>query len=220
MSAIAEAPAALSARGVSRRYGPRVALEPTDLDVRTGEVVVLLGPNGAGKSTLLALLARALPPTAGTVDGLPPGAVGWAPQRPAQYGRLSATENLALFARLARLPDPDAAVEAALAGFELPRDDRPSAHLSVGNQQRLNLAIAFLGRPTLLLLDEPTASLDPPQARALWERIGRARDEGTGAVVATHVLDEALGADRVLVLRDGRVVFAGTPAEAAARDAE
>ena len=216
MSAAAEAPPALSARGVSRRYGPRVALEPTDLDVRTGEVVVLLGPNGAGKSTLLALLARALPPSSGSVEGLPPGAVGWAPQRQAQYGRLSAAENLALFARLARLGDPDAVVEAALAEFALPRDDRPSAHLSVGNQQRLNLAIAFLGQPRLLLLDEPTASLDPPQARALWERVRRALDAGAGAVVATHVLDEALAADRVLVLRDGRVVFAGSPAEHAA----
>jgi ABC-2 type transport system ATP-binding protein len=205
---------AVTARGVSRRYGPRVALEPTDLDVRTGEVVVLLGPNGAGKSTLLALLAGALPPTAGEVaTELPSAAVGWAPQRPAQYRRLSARENLALFARLLALDDPAAAAEAMLAEFGLPPDERPSAHLSVGNQQRLNLAIAFLGAPTLLLLDEPTASLDPPQARALWERISRARADGAGAVVATHVLDEALHADRVLSLQDGRVVFSGTPAE-------
>jgi ABC-2 type transport system ATP-binding protein len=206
--------AALAARGVMRRYGARVALEPTDLDVRTGEIVVLLGPNGAGKSTLLALLAGGLPPSAGeVVTELPPRAVGWAPQRPAQYGRLSARENLVLFARLLELEDPLRAAGNAIAELDLPDDDRPSAHLSVGNQQRLNLAIAFLGGPRLLLLDEPTASLDPEHAKALWDRIGRARAEGAGAVVATHVLDEALQADRVLALLDGRVVSTGTPAE-------
>ncbi len=213
-SATASAPVALTARGVTRRYGPRVALEPTDLELHAGEVVVLLGPNGAGKSTLLAVLAGALPATAGEVTTeLPAVAIGWAPQRPAQYRRLSARENLALFARLQRLTEPVETAEAMLAEFDLPPDGRPSAHLSVGNQQRLNLAIAFLGAPRLLLLDEPTASLDPPQARGLWERIGRARAEGTGAVVATHFLDETLQADRVLALRDGRVVFSGTPAE-------
>jgi len=212
-----EEPAALTARGVTRRYGRRVALEPTDLDVRPGEVVVLLGPNGAGKSTLLALLAGALPPSAGEVaTGLEPARIGWAPQRPAQYARLSARENLGLFARLLGVDSPDAAAGAMLTAFDLPADRTPSAHLSVGNQQRLNLAVAFLGEPTLLFLDEPTASLDPGQARSLWERIGAARAAGAGAVVATHLLDEALQADRVLVLQDGRVVFSGTPAEYAA----
>jgi ABC-2 type transport system ATP-binding protein len=191
---------------VTRRYGSRVALAPTDLDLRSGELVVLLGPNGAGKSTLLALLAGALPATAGEVTAeVPAVAIGWAPQRPAQYRRLSARENLALFARLLRLDDPGAATERMLAELELPDDDRPSAHLSVGNQQRLNLAIAFLGAPRVLLLDEPTASLDPEQAHALWERVGRARAAGAAVVVATHHLDEAVAADRVLTLRDGVV---------------
>jgi ABC-type multidrug transport system ATPase subunit len=198
--------AALTARGVTRRYGSRVALEPTDLDVAPGEIVVLLGPNGAGKSTLLALLAGALPPTAGQVaTGLTPAEIGWAPQRPAQYRRLSARENLELFARLLGLDDPDRAAGELLAEFDLPPDDRPSAHLSVGNQQRLNLAVAFLGAPPLLLLDEPTASLDPAHARALWERVRSARAGGAAAVVATHVLDETVEADRVLTLEDGRV---------------
>jgi ABC-2 type transport system ATP-binding protein len=210
---VSDAPA-LVARGVTRRYGARVALAPTDLEVSGGEVVVLLGPNGAGKSTLLAVLAGALPATGGTVEtALPPAAIGWAPQRPAQYRRLSARENLALFARLLGLREAEGAAEAMLAEFELPADDRPSVQLSVGNQQRLNLAIGFLGVPRLLLLDEPTASLDPPQARALWTRVVRARAGGAAAVVATHLVDEALQADRVLVLEEGRVVFAGTPAE-------
>jgi ABC-2 type transport system ATP-binding protein len=199
--------AALTARGVTRRYGARVALEPTDLDVSPGEIVVLLGPNGDGKSTLLALLAGALPPTGGEVaTGLAPAEIGWAPQRPAQYRRLSARENLELFARLLRLERPDAAAGALLAEFELPADQRPSAHLSVGNPQRLNLAIAFLGEPRLLLLDEPTASLDPEHARGLWERVRGARTIGAAAIVATHFLDETVEADRVLTLRDGRLV--------------
>jgi ABC-2 type transport system ATP-binding protein len=177
-------------------------------------VIVLLGPNGAGKSTLLALLAGALPPSAGTVaTPLPPAAVGWAPQRPAQYRRLSARENLALFARLLALDEPAQAASELLAGFDLPDDSRPAGQLSVGNQQRLNLAIAFLGSPRLLLLDEPTASLDPPHARELWERVGRARESGAAAIVATHLLDETPGADRVLALSDGRIVFSGPPGE-------
>jgi ABC-2 type transport system ATP-binding protein len=206
---------AIRARSVTRRYGRRVALERTDLDVGLGEIVVLLGPNGAGKSTLLTVLAGALPPTTGSVEtALTAHEIGWAPQRPALYRRLSARENLMLFARLQGLADPGGVVEKALAEFALSDDaDRPSSQLSVGNQQRLNLAIGFLGAPRLLLLDEPTASLDPAQTRALWERLGHARAGGAGAVVATHLVHEALAADRVVVLEDGRIVFAGTSAE-------
>jgi ABC-type multidrug transport system ATPase subunit len=202
----------LVARGIARRYGSLAALEPTDLEVAAGELVVLVGPNGAGKSTLLALLAGALPPSEGEVRAAhEPAAIGWAPQRPALYRRLSARENLVLFSRLGG--GPASSAEELLAEFELPDDGRPAAQLSVGNQQRLNLALAFLGGPRLLLLDEPTASLDPPQARALWERLARARAGGAGAVVATHLLGEAGAADRVLALSAGRVVFTGTPAE-------
>ena len=90
----------LAAHGVGRRYGDHVALHPTDLEVRAGEVVALVGPNGAGKSTLLALLAGALPPSDGRVEHPPGARVGWAPQRAGHYGRLTARENLELFARL------------------------------------------------------------------------------------------------------------------------
>jgi ABC-type multidrug transport system ATPase subunit len=203
----------IAARGVSRRYGRRTALEPTDLEVGAGELVVLVGPNGAGKSTLLAILARALPPSAGALaSGLPANAVGWVPQRPAHYRHLSARENLHLFARLQGVADPAAEAGRLLERFGLPDDGRRAAQLSVGNQQRLNLAIGFLGDPRLLLLDEPTASLDPEQARALWRQLAEARGRGAAAVVATHVPGETVGADRILVLREGRVVFSGAPA--------
>jgi ABC-2 type transport system ATP-binding protein len=204
----------LAARGAARRFGHTSALEPVDLEVWDGEAVALVGPNGAGKSTLLALLAGALEPSAGTIERRKGVRVGWAPQRPAQYGRLSARENLELFARLEGERDPSAAAERLLADFELPGEAAPSANLSVGNRQRLNLAISLLGSPAVLLLDEPTAALDPEQCRRLWERVAALRAAGGAIVFATQNLEEVdRVADRVVVLRDGRLVFAGSVAE-------
>jgi ABC-2 type transport system ATP-binding protein len=198
----------LRARGVSRRFGATVALEPTDLELADGESLALVGPNGAGKSTLLALLAGALEPSEGTVERADGLRVGWVPQRPAHYGRLSARENLELFARLERDLDPPTAASRLLERFGLPDDRRPSGDLSVGNRQRLNVALSLLGAPDVLLLDEPTASLDPGQRRRLWETI-----RGGTLCFATQNLEELdRFADRVLVLRGGRVVFEGSPA--------
>jgi ABC-type multidrug transport system ATPase subunit len=199
----------LSARGVSRRFGSVVALAPTDLALHEGERVALVGPNGAGKSTLLSILAGALEPSEGSVELRAGVRVGWVPQRAAHYGRLTARENLELFARLEREADPHAAASALLERFSLPDDGRPSADLSVGNRQRLSVAISLLGSPGVLLLDEPTASLDPGQRRRLWETI-----EGDTVCFATQNLEElSRFADRVIVLRDGETVFAGSPRE-------
>jgi ABC-2 type transport system ATP-binding protein len=196
---------------VTRRFGRRVVLEPTDLAVEPGEVVALGGPNGAGKSTLLSILAGALRPSGGSVSAGPQ--VGWMPQRPALYGRLTPRENLELFARLAGLADPQAAVARALSEVGLAVEERRAVELSVGTQQRLNLAIGLLGEPSVLLLDEPTASLDVRQRRRLWELVARVREGGGGVLFATHNLDEARRvADRLLVLEEGRLVFQGAPA--------
>ena len=191
----------LSARGVARRFGSRVALEPTDVSLAGGEVVALVGPNGAGKSTLLAILAGSLEPSEGIVER--PARVGWVPQRAAHYGRLTALENLRLFAALERVP-PTRADELA-ADFELPADTRASS-LSVGNRQRLDVALALLAAPQVLLLDEPTSSLDPAQRERVWH-IARAVAESGGAVlVATHHWEELEGlADRTLELVEGRL---------------
>ncbi|MGN6798910.1 MAG: ABC transporter ATP-binding protein [Gaiellaceae bacterium] len=191
----------LAARGVARRFGSRVALEPTDVSLAEGEVVALVGPNGAGKSTLLAILAGSLEPTAGTVER--PQRVGWVPQRAAHYGRLTALENLRLFAALERVPSVRA--QALAAEFELPADTR-AASLSVGNRQRLDVALALLAEPQVLLLDEPTSSLDPAQRERVW-RIARSVAEGGGAVlVATHHWEELSGlADRTLELVEGHL---------------
>jgi len=202
--------ALLSARGVSRRFGDHVALEPADVEVRAGEILALIGPNGAGKSTLLGILAGALPPSGGEVALGPEVRVGWMPQRPAHYGRLSARQNLELFSELQGV---DGAA-ALLGRLELPDDGRPASMLSVGNRQRLDLAISLLGDPQVLLLDEPTAALDPRQRRRLWETARGVRDAGGAVVLVTqNIQDLEHVADRVAVLLDGRIVFDGTVAE-------
>ena len=202
----------LRARQVARRFGSQIALEPTGIDVRAGEALALIGPNGAGKSTLLALLAGALEPSSGTierVDGVP---VGWVPQAAAFYDRLTARENLELFGRLEGEPQYARVAEELLVRFEIP-PDRPAHTLSVGNRQRLNVALALLGSPRVLLLDEPTAALDPGQRRRLWETVTALRDEGGSVVFATQNLEELeLYADRVAVLQRGQLTFVGPTA--------
>jgi ABC-2 type transport system ATP-binding protein len=193
--------ALLSAHGVARRFGTRVALERIDVSLARGEVVALVGPNGAGKSTLLAILAGSLEPSEGTVER--PARVGWVPQRAAHYGRLTALENLRLFAALEGVPA--ARGDELAAEFELPAGTRAGS-LSVGNRQRLDVALSLLSSPQVLLLDEPTSSLDPAQRERVWQ-IARGVAEGGGAVlVATHHWEELAGlADRTLELVEGRL---------------
>jgi ABC-2 type transport system ATP-binding protein len=192
------------ALGVARRYGDVEALAPTDVELHAGETVALVGANGAGKSTLLAILAGALEPSEGSVTTH--ARLGWVPQRPAQYARLSPRENLELFARLERVPDPAAASSDLLHRFSLPAGPQPAGELSVGNRQRLNVALSLLGAPRVLLLDEPTASLDPAQRRLVWDVVNALRGEGGAVCFATQNVEEVAHADRVVALRDGRVV--------------
>jgi ABC-type multidrug transport system ATPase subunit len=192
--------------GVARHFGDIVALAPTDLELVAGETVALVGPNGAGKSTLLAMLAGALEPSEGVVETY--ARVGWVPQRPAHYARLSARENLELFARLEGVRDAPGVAQRLLERFSLPTDARPSGELSVGNRQRLNVVLSLLGEPRVLLLDEPTASLDPGQRRRVWQVVNALRDEGGAVCFATQNLEEVEHANRTLVLQDGRVVSA------------
>ena len=207
----------LVARGLRRRYRDFAALDGVDLDLRAGESVALLGPNGAGKTTLLTILAGVARPTEGAVewrDGAAPR-VGWVPQRPALYPRLTTRENLRLFAALEGASDPEAAAEDLIARADLAEfADRPAAKLSTGTLQRLNLAIALAGRPGVLLVDEPTATLSPDQRHRLWTWLAGLRGEGLALMFSTQSVDEAMRhADRIFVLAAGRLLFAGTPEE-------
>ena len=194
--------ALLAAARVSRQFGGHTVLHPCDVALEPGEAVALVGPNGAGKSTLLSILAGALVPSGGAVSR--PERVGWAPQRPALYGRLTSRENLELFGRL----EGDAgAADALLEELELD-PDALAWTLSVGMRQRLNLAISFLGSPRVLLLDEPTASLDPVRRQLLWERVARLREAGGAVCFATQNVDEVARASRVLGIEEGRIARA------------
>jgi ABC-2 type transport system ATP-binding protein len=205
----------LAARGVQRRFGRRLALAPLDLQLGEGERVALIGPNGAGKTTLLSILAGVLEPSGGEViraAGRPPG---WVPQRPALYSRLSVLENLRLFARLELLDDTEATVQRMLEQTGLrERAHEQVARLSGGNQQRLNIAVGLLARPAAVLLDEPSAALDPRQRERLWEFICALAGAGTAVLYSTHnVVEAERHAERVLVLVDGQLLFCGTPAQ-------
>ena len=204
----------MNVRGVTKRFGDRVALRDVSFDAADGELVAVIGPNGAGKTTLLSILAGIQPATSGTVSR-PPKDIGWVPQHPAVYSKLSVAENLRLFARLEKCADPDAAVERMLDQTGLRERARDElGKLSGGNRQRVNIAVGLLADPQVLLLDEPSSALDPRQRERLWEFIlGLARG-GTTVVFSTHDVGEAERyADRVLVLADGELLFAGTPRE-------
>ena len=202
---------ALRARGLSKRFGERIALREVEMSVAPGELVAIIGPNGAGKTTLLSILAGIQRADAGEV--LPPaGGVGWVPQQAAVYSKLSVAENLRLFARLERVADPDGAVERMLAQADLhDRAGDEVGTLSGGNRQRVNIAIGLLADPAVLLLDEPSTALDPRQRERLWEFVGALTERGTSIVYSTHIVQEAERyADRVLVLADGELIFTGT----------
>ena len=206
---------ALRAESLVKEYGARRALQGVSFEAAPGELVAVIGPNGAGKTTLLQILAGALEATSGTVS-LDRREVGWVPQQPAIYSKLSVAENLLLFARLEKVADVDATVGRMLDQTGLrDRAGDPVGTLSGGNQQRVNIAVGLLGEPRLLLLDEPSSSLDPRQRERLWEFVATlAREDSTTVVYTTHNVAEAeRHADRLLVLADGELLFTGTPAE-------
>jgi ABC-2 type transport system ATP-binding protein len=205
---------ALSVQGLTRRFGERVAVRDVSFDVVGGERLAIIGPNGAGKTTLLSMLAGVLSPSDGEIAGAGER-VGWVPQQPAVYSKLSVAENLRLFARLERLGDPERAVERMLEQTGLTeRRDEEVSRLSGGNQQRLNIAVGLLCEPRVLLLDEPSASLDPRQRERLWDFIAELSRQGTSVVYSTHNVFEAERyGDRVLVLGDGELLFLGRASE-------
>jgi ABC-2 type transport system ATP-binding protein len=203
----------------SKRYGPVLALDAVDLEVRSGEVLAVLGANGAGKSTALGLLTGRLTPEAGSAR-----LFGTDPRDPAarrgigvmlQDGDLPDTLRVAEHVRLFSSYYPASrpvAETLALAGLaDLAR--RPYGALSGGQKRRVEFALAICGRPPLLFVDEPTVGLDVEARRNFWAVLRQLRDEGTGIVLTTHYLEEADAlADRIVLMAGGRVLAQDTPA--------
>jgi ABC-2 type transport system ATP-binding protein len=204
----------IETHGLMKRFGDREALKDLSFSARRGELLAVIGPNGAGKTTLLSILAGIRSPDAGSVSRAP-GDVGWVPQQAALYRRLTVAENLRLFARLERVDDTDAAVDEMLSQTALGdrRDDQVGT-LSGGNQQRINIAIGLLAKPAVLLLDEPSAGLDPRQRERLWDFVLDLAGGGTTVIFSTHNIAEAERyGQRLLVLADGETLFDGTARE-------
>ncbi|MDR3512850.1 MAG: ABC transporter ATP-binding protein [Caulobacteraceae bacterium] len=213
----------LDVRGVGKRFGARYVVSDLTLALHPGEVLGFVGPNGAGKTTSLRILAGLLKADqgAGQVLGRDlmgdrravAASVGYMPQRLALYGELTVAENLRFRADVYGLASPRAAVEAAIDDFDLgPYRKLKAGRLSGGWARRLQLAAALIHRPSLVLLDEPTAGLDAESKQDVWRRILEIAHDGGSVVINTHDLAEAERCTTVALFSAGRVLARGDPA--------
>jgi ABC-2 type transport system ATP-binding protein len=224
--AAAPADVVVSLRGVSRAFGDRVVVRDIDLDVHEGTVLGVIGPSGSGKTTTIRMVTGALVPTKGevTVLGERPvrfhrstrERIGYMPQLFTLYQDLSARENVDFVASMFGLlwPRRRRRTKAVLKLLELwdARDRRASA-MSGGMQRRLELACALVHEPTLLILDEPTAGIDPLLRVTVWEELHRLRDAGRTLLVTTQLVSEAEECDVVALIAHGRLIAMAPPAE-------
>lgn len=199
--------------GLSVRRGSSAVLADLDLELRAGELTGLLGPSGSGKTTLMRSLVGVQRTEGGSVtvfgevagSKAARGQVGYVTQAASVYDDLTVAQNLRYFAKvLGALPDQAARLieEVDLVGFR----DVVVSRLSGGQRSRVSLAIALLASPKLLVLDEPTVGLDPLLRRDLWELFRRLADDGLAILVSSHVMDEAVRCDRLLLMRAGRIL--------------
>ena len=204
--------------------GGTPALRSLDCAVPAGTVTGLLGPSGSGKTTLLRSIVGVQRVARGevTVLGAPAGSsplrhrVGYMTQAASVYGDLTVRENLRFFARVVRAPA--GATQAAVAAVSLEAEaGRVVSRLSGGQRARVSLAVALLGDPDLLVLDEPTVGLDPVLRRELWRLFHELAADGKTLLVSSHVMDEADRCDGLLLLRDGALLAEGSPAELRSR---
>ena len=193
--------AALAAIGIRKRYRRKLALDGVSLNVMAGETVALVGENGSGKTTLLQICAGILRPDEGTVETS--GRIGYCPQRPALLDLLSADEHLVVFGGAHGLPRPAALAigREVLVELRFPVGDATRAgELSGGARQKLNLALALLGDPSLLLLDEPYQGFDHGSYDSFWEHVAAWRKQTKAVLIVTHVLPDATAVDRIVEL--------------------
>jgi ABC-2 type transport system ATP-binding protein len=204
--------------------GKRLVIPHLDLRIPAGRVIGLLGPSGSGKSTLMRAIVGVQIVRSGTVTvlGHPAGSpklrreVGYVTQSPSVYGDLTVRENVRYFGRVVGLSGADLgdAVDRTLAEVDLvDHADQLVQDLSGGQESRVSLAAALVGRPTLLVLDEPTVGLDPVLRRDLWNLFRQLAAAGHSLVVSSHVMDEASRCDRLVLLREGQVLADLTPGE-------
>ena len=220
---------AVETHGLTRCFGQLTAVDHVDLEIRRGEVFGFLGPNGSGKSTLLRMLLGLLSPSEGSARVLgcemPRDAeklrprIGYMTQTFSLYQDLSVAENLDFAASVQGLlgADKRRRVDAAIEEFALERYRKTrAAALSGGWKQRLALAASTVHRPELLVLDEPTAGVDPQSRRSFWAKLFELSERGTTILVSTHYMDEAVRCHRICMLRDGQRAALGAPAQLAA----
>ena len=211
---------AVSIRGLRVVRGGNHVVEGLDLTVPAGQVVGLLGPSGSGKTTLMRAVVGAQVVAGGTLEvfGLPAGSaalrhrVGYLTQSPSVYADLTVAENVRYAAAILRASEADVAATLADVGLD-GFGRRIVRTLSGGELSRVSLAVTLLGKPDLLVLDEPTVGLDPVLRRDLWVLFGRLRDAGASLLVSSHVMDEAVRCDRLVLVRNGAILADGTLAE-------
>ncbi len=221
---VAQGASVIETRGLTRRFGDLVAVDAVDLEVERGEIFGCLGPNGSGKSTLMRMLLGLLAPSGGEARVLGRriprdaerlrSAIGYMTQRFSLYEDLTVAENLHFAGRIFGLDRQERRrrVGAMLERHRLDRyADTRAAALSGGWKQRLALATATIHGPELLVLDEPTAGVDPQSRREFWEELFELSSAGTTVFVSTHYMDEAVRCHRLCLLREGRRVALGRP---------
>jgi ABC-2 type transport system ATP-binding protein len=218
---------AIEIAGLVVRRGGQEVLHDLAATLEAGRVTGLLGPSGCGKTTLIRSIVGVQRVAGGTVTvlGQPAGSaslrhrVAYTTQSPSVYSDLTVAENLRYFARV--IGAPHESIAEALEAVDLADSgDRMVGTLSGGQRSRVSLACALLGRPGVLVLDEPTVGLDPVLRRDLWNLFHRLADEGATLLVSSHVMDEAARCDRLLLMREGRLVADTTPDDLRERTGE